>query len=370
MAQGRVSITQANTGSGGINEIERTTLWIGVATETMEAENMEKVLPFNAQTDLDALLGRENSSLKDNLEVAIMNGGPNFSGYVFTLATPIANYTWDQALEFCLGVSNNIDVEMVVITDPITSANDVDLFQAAADAIRATLAKFVSVHVATPPIADDQSWAEYLAATKALQTDKVARRVYLVPQTQHHNLGAVVGRLCNTEVSIADSPMRVATGAVQGLTPNVTDKLGQPLTDAHYTDLANSRFSVPQTYPGYPGWYWSDHVSLDAPGSDYQLFENLRVIDYLSRRIRVLMIQNIANRALNRTASSIKYFEGEFRQPILDAANQGLVKPPNEEDVKIEWETNKKVKVRFWAVPYEINNSIDAEISLDLNRVE
>lgn len=374
MAIGQVTVTQENTGSGGIDGVERKSLWIGIGGETAQAEQIHAL---NAQSDLDAILGEEESELKTNIKAVMVNAGANFTAYVFPLLATAPNYTWDTALEFCLDAPNDLDVELVAIVTPMTSSNLVDEYQAACDGAVAQFAKYISIHAATPGIAEGETLSEYAATTKALQTGKAAKRVYLVPQLHGNNLGVVVGRLCNSSNSLGDSPMRVASGPVVGLGPAPVDSTGKTLTMAELADLAANRFSVPQTYTGFDGTYWADHVSLDAEGGDFQVYENLRVIDYLTRRIRVLAIQKIADRSLNKSAGSIAYHQGYFLEPILKAAKSttingqpkpGLVKPVQDGDMVITWKSNKEVDLHFMAAPLDSPKKINAFISLDLNR--
>lgn len=374
MAIGQVTVTQENTASGGIDGVERKSLWIGIGGASAQAEQIHAL---NAKSDLDAILGAEESELKTNIKAAILNAGQNFTGYVFPLLATDPNYTWATAIEFCGAPPNDIDVEIVAITTPVTSSNLVDEFQAGAESVIAFSAKYSSIHVATPGIAGDETWSEYAATTKALQSGKAAKRVYLVPQLHGNNLGVVVGRLCNSSYSLGDSPMRVASGPVIGLGPAPQDSTGKTLTMAELADLAANRFSVPQTYTGFAGTYWADHVSLDAPGGDFQVFEHLRVMDYLTRRIRVLAIQKIADRSLNKSAGSVVYHQGYFLEPILQAAKStsingqpkpGLVKPVQDGDMVINWKSSTEVDLHFMAAPIDSPKKINAFISLDLNR--
>ncbi|MGK9527590.1 DUF2586 family protein, partial [Salmonella enterica subsp. enterica] len=74
---------------------------------------------------------------------------------------------------------------------------------------------FVMAASASPTVL--QSWSEYVAEQKAITANVAAPRVMVVPQLHGNDLGVLAGRLANAAVSIADSPMRVATGAVTGL---------------------------------------------------------------------------------------------------------------------------------------------------------
>jgi hypothetical protein len=307
-----------------------------------------------------------------------LNAGPNFTGYVLPILATGGNYTWDTGLEFALDKPNDIDIELVVLTTPMTSSNDVDLYQAACVSAQNVFAKYISIHAATPGIAGGDTWAAFLTTTTALQADKAASRVCLVPQLHGNNLGVVIGRLINDNVSLADSPMRVKTGSVIGLGVEPVDTGSLALTMAHIEALATARFSVPQTYTGYDGTYWADHSTLDVEGGDFAVFENLRVIDFVTRRIRLKTIAKIADRELNSSPSSIAAHEGYFMQPLFDAAKEtlfngatkpGLVQTPQDGDIVINFKTSTEVEVYMMAAPVNSPKKIGVHISLDLNRL-
>lgn len=371
MAIGQVKLTQENTASGGISAVERKVLFIGTCGASGAADVLSVL---NAQSDLDALLGEEDSVLKTNIKATMLNAGEDFTGYVMTLKELAGIYTWDTALEFALETPNDVDVEIVALTDVVTSAATVDLLNAAAVSAYNTYGKFLSIHAAVPGI-ESQTWSVYLAATKAINNTKVATRVALVPLLHGNNLGVVVGRLINSDQSIGDSPMRVRSGAVIGLGVAPVDSASAPLTMAHLGELATNRFSVPQWYTNFDGIYWADHPMLDAEGGDFQVYENVRVIDYVSRRVRILMIQKVADRELNATDSSIAYHKKFFMAPVKSASKSttirgvtkpGLIKPPSDEDIVITWKSKTEVEIHLVATPYESPKKISAKIALDL----
>jgi hypothetical protein len=375
MATGQVLISQDNTLSGGITAVERKVLFIG---EGGASAQFDLVHSINAQTDLDAILGTEDSALKTNIEATMLNAGPNFTGYVIPTKATGGAYTWDTALEFALDAPNDIDVELVVLTDEMASANDVDLYHGACVAAQNVYAKYITIHAAVAGNDGSQTWAAYASATKALQTDKAAHRVYLVPQLHGNNLGVVVGRLINDAFSLGDSPMRVLSGAVVGLGAAPVDSAGLSLTMAHLKDLADNRFSVPQTYTGLEGTYWADHSSLDVAIGDFKVYENLRVLDYITRRVRLKAISKIADKSLNSSPSSISYHENFFMQPIFTAAKSftindepkpGLVKTPQKGDIVISWVNTTEVEIYMKAAPGDSPKKIGVHISLDLNRL-
>nr|WP_230413526.1 DUF2586 family protein [Zooshikella ganghwensis] len=76
----------------------------------------------------------------------------------------------------------------------------------------------------------------------------------VVPQLHGNNVGVLAGRLCNSSVSIADSPMRVATGPLIGLGPVPKDKEGMALPSAIIVELDKIRLSVPQNLSRLSGY--------------------------------------------------------------------------------------------------------------------
>ena len=374
MGIGQINIIQENLASGGISSVERTVLFIGLAAAGAEFDALHSI---NQQTNLDAILGAGNSALKAQIEATKLNAGPNFTAWVVPLQSEGA-HTWQTALEMALDAPNNIYPEQVAICDAINSAVTVDELQAAAVSAMNVYGKYLSIVAAVPGIAVDQSWTQYLTTTKALAAGKKAERVALVPLLHGNNLGVVIGRLNNDQFSLGDSPMRVRSGAVIGLGAAPVDKDGHALTMAHLTELAGARFSVPQWYTNFAGIFWADHPMLDADGGDYQVYENLRVMDFATRRIRILMIQKIADRSLNSSASSTSYHEGYFMKPLFDAAKgtvlngepkPGLVKTPQDGDIVITWPKTTEVELAILAAPIDSPKKITTRIALDLNRL-
>ena len=65
---------------------------------------------------------------------------------------------------------------------------------------------------ASTGIAAAQDWSDYRDEQRTLINGVAAPRALIVPQLHGNDLGVLAGRLANVAVSIADSPMRVATG--------------------------------------------------------------------------------------------------------------------------------------------------------------
>lgn len=372
MAIGQINLIQENTASGGINAVERTVLFIGSGASDADKDKLHSI---NQQTDLDAILGAGNSPLKLNIDAAKLNAGPNFTAWVI----PVGSLTIDEAIELAADEPNNIYPEQVALVDHVLTADQVRGIQAATIAAENVYGKYLCVFAAVVGINEaSQSWSDYISEVKKLQNNVVADRVALVPQLHGNNLGVVVGRLNNDKYSIGDSPMRVRSGSLVGLGGAPKDNTGTTLNMAHLTELANARFSVPQTYTNFDGIYWADHPLLDAEGGDYQVYENRRVIDYVSRRVRVRMIQKIADRELNSSQSSTKYHEQYFMEPIFEASKgiaiagvpkPGLVQKPQDGDIVIHWKNANEVELAMVAAPVNSPKKITARIALDLKRL-
>lgn len=75
-----VTIEQYNTFSSSPDGVENTLLFVGNAQN-----NKGKVLPVNANSDLDELLGTNASPLKNFLQSALTNAGQNAFFYVAVL---------------------------------------------------------------------------------------------------------------------------------------------------------------------------------------------------------------------------------------------------------------------------------------------
>ncbi|MDF4815756.1 DUF2586 domain-containing protein, partial [Vibrio parahaemolyticus] len=163
-----------------------------------------------------------------------------------------------------------------------------------------------------------QTWAEYETAMLDLVKDVSANLVTPVPQLNGNNVGVLAGRLCDRNVTVADSPMRVATGSVLSLGDMPTDSAGKALEMSTIAMLADARYSLPQWYADLEGVYWSDATTLEAKGGDYQYLEYVRPVHKLNRRVRIKAIRRIADRILNSTPASIELNRTYFRKDMRD----------------------------------------------------
>lgn len=367
MAQGQVSVNNLNLGQGPVTEIERYFLFIGPA-----AKNVGKLLALNTQSELDTELGVPANDLKTQITAARANGGSRWACAALPLA---ADGDWQEALD--KAQSEGLSVEAVVITKPVTSNADLQAMHNAAVTLNNRYGRRVFVMAASEGIKPtSQEWAEYRLTQRPLVADVSAPRVLVVPQLHGNDLGVLAGRLANAEVSIADSPMRVATGALIGLGPTPVDKEGISLPASTLSELDKLRLSVPQTYPDYPGVFWGDANMLDAPGSDFNVIENLRIVDKAARRIRILLIQRVADRKVNNTPTSMASTQLALMRPLREMSRSatfaglqfpGDIQPPKDDDITLVWKSRKAIEAYIKIRPYNCPKDLTANIALDLS---
>lgn len=366
MAQGKVSVNNLNLGQGPVTEIERYFLFIGPA-----ANNVGKLIPLNTDSDLDTELGVPDSDLKTQITAARLNGGDRWACMAVPLA---ADGAWADALE--QAQREGVSVEAVVITKPVAAGTELAAMHAAAIALNNQYGRRVFVMAASAGITAEHEWADYLTEQRALTTDLSAPRVLVVPQLHGNDLGVLAGRLANASVSIADSPMRVATGSLIGLGPVPVDKEDQSLPSAVLTELDKARLSVPQTYPDYPGMFWGDANLLDAPGSDFTVVENLRIVDKAARRVRILLIQMVADRKVNSTPNSMASTKLKLMRPLREMSRSanfaglqfpGDIQPPKDGDITLVWKTRTAIEAYLKVRPYNCPKDLTANIALDLS---
>ena len=369
MALGRVSVNNLNLGQGTSTEVERLFLFIGPG-----AKNIGQILALNTESDLDAQLGIPASDLKTQIIAARANGGDRWA----CLAAPItADGDWSTALTYAQ--QHGYDVEATAITKPVTDEAELTAMNAAAIGVQNTYGRRMFILAATAGITPAQTWAEYQIEQRDLVADVVADRVVVVPQLHGNDLGVLAGRLANAATSIADTPMRVATGAVEGLGATPSDKDGIPLQSATRAVLDAARLSVTQTYAGYPGVYWGDGNLLAAPGADVQVIEYLRVLDKAARRVRVLLIQRIGDRRLNSSANSMEVNRTALMAPLRRMAKSttvganvfpGEIEQPSKASIVLSW-TSKTAVVAFLTLrPLNCPKDITANLALDLSTNE
>ena len=364
-----ISVNNLNLAQGEVTDVERYFLFSGFADN---AANEGKILQLDLDSDFDALLGANDSELKTQLTAARINGGQNWQAAAYVLAT---GETWENAIDAALAAS--VRPEGVIVCTPITAAADLNSMQAKAMTVLSTNMAWIWIYAAYRGInSATETWADYTTAAAAITTDVAAYRVGVVPQLHGNNLGVLAGRLANQAQSVADSPIRVASGPVLALGDTPVDSASESLSDAHLKTLDTQRFSVPWEYPGYEGTYWADGNLLDATGGDYQVIENLRVVDKAARRIYPRCVASVGNRELNNTPVSVAYYEGYFMRPLRDMSKTtvflgktypGDIEPPEDGDIVITWQSNTEVTVYMSAKPYNAPKKITVNIGLDLS---
>ncbi|MEB0090065.1 DUF2586 domain-containing protein [Pseudomonas sp. CCI4.2] len=366
MAQGNVSVNNLNLGQGPVTAIERYFLFIGPAPK-----NVGKLLALNTDSDLDIELGEAVSDLKTQISAARFNGGDRWA---CTAAPLAADGEWQAALDQAQDA--NVAVEAVIITKPVDAPAELEALHAAAIALGNRYGRRLFVMACSIGIAKDQEWSEYLIEQRALTANVAAPRVLLVPQLHGNDLGVLAGRLASAQVSIADSPMRVATGALVALGPVPTDSEGQALSSAVLSELDKARLSVPQSYADYPGMFWGDATLLDAPGSDFTVIENLRIVDKAARLIRILLIRLVADRTVNSTPNSMASTKLKLMRPLREMSRSasfaglvfpGDIQPPKDGDITLVWKSRTAIEAYLMVRPYNCPKDLTANIALDLS---
>lgn len=370
-----VTVSQKNRYNGTTNDIERVVLYVGYGDA-----NTNKTQAVNTDTDLDKALGDTDSLLKRIVAAAANNAGQNWFAYVHVMPEPDpdnADYKFDDAWMKAVTAAQSVaSVEGVVLAVDVTEKATINRATEMRATLQAKFGRFVWFALSVGGPEEDESWADYLTRMAALENGIASPGVQLVPRLWGNEPGVLAGRLCNRAVTVADSPARVATGAVTALGSDdlPKDGTGQEIDLAVLQGLQANRFSVPMWYHDYDGIYWSDGRTLDVEGGDYQVIENVRVVDKASRRVRLRAIPKIADRSLNSTPGSIAAHETYFGKPLreMSIATQingvefpGEVKPPKDGDVTITWTSSVAVQIYLIVRPYESAKEIGVSIELD-----
>lgn len=372
MAVPKVTIDNLDTLSGSPAAVENHFLFIGVATS-----NPNTILAVNAKSDFDQLLGTGDSLLKQQLTTARLNADSRWTALVATLS---AADEWQQALQTV--VKKKHLFEAAIICQEVTEQSALTAMNnAAVEILNATQRRFF-IATATPGInSESQTWADYLDIKKTLTNGLVAGRVLVVPLLFGADLGSLAGRLAKASVAVADSPMRVQTGPLVGISEAdiPMDKDGEPLDLATLTELDKARLSVPYWFDNLEGIYWADANLLAEPISDYKVVERLRVADKAARRMLPEMIRDVANRRLNSTAASLANAKTRYMKPLRQMSRPitvngeqmpGDIQPPRDEDIVLTFTELEKVKMHFVIRPYNSAKDLEGSIILDLSLEE
>ncbi|EPR43134.1 Protein of unknown function DUF2586 [Desulfovibrio sp. X2] len=363
---GKVQINNLNLVQGALPAVEGYFLFIGRGAGVNEGA----LVTMNSETDLDGVLGADDSDLKANISAARLNAGQNWNGCVIPLAEGAA---WADAVDFAM---ERTSVEAVVIVDPVTAVEEIEDMQAKAESIMARYMRplfFIARSRAPLPT---ETWEQFLDAVRPLTLNVAADQVSPVATVWGPEIGTYAGRLANSSVTVADSPMRVATGALVGeWTTRPVDSSGRVLDMSVLDALDKARFSVPQWYPDYPGMYWGDGNVLDVPGGDFEVIENLRTVQKVMRRIYPLAVARVADRRINNTPASTAAAQTYFMRPLREMSKSrkilgeifpGEVEPPKDGDIVISWPTKYQVEIYIAVRPYNCPKTITCNILLDL----
>lgn len=375
-----INVSLLNQAQGPATEIERHLLFIGSCPAASEKNVL---LNANTQTDFDQLLGAADSALKTQLQAAMLNGGQNWTAGVWALD---ADTTWEQAARLAQKTGS---FEGIVYCDPVSDKASLTQAQSLHSELVAKWARwsFVMLNLRgllTEEVSSKSSkaapvtetWAQYLAAMTALQDGVKAEAVMLIPPTHGNNLGCLAGRLCNRSVTVADSPMRVKTGALVGLGAPVKDSEGQEVDSATLQAMEKSRLNVIATFPDYDGVYWADGRTLDAEGGDFQVIEHLRVLMKAARRVRLLAIPSIADRSVNSSPSSMAAAKSQFAAPLREMAKSttiagtpfpGEIQPPGDDAITLNWLSHEHLQLFVKATPWNSPKAISIGVMLYLS---
>ncbi|PPS50408.1 DUF2586 domain-containing protein [Citrobacter braakii] len=360
-----VEVNQVDQLLGEVTEVERTVLFIGKGTT-----NTGKTIAVNTQTDFDAVLGDADSVLKSDLIAAQANAGQNWWAFVHVLPAAANATAWVDAV---IAAQTSCSVEGVVLCDDTSAKATINDAATLRASLISKFGRWVWFALAVEGFQADEGQADYLARLSELQDGIAEKAVQLVPRIWGNEPGVLAGRLCNRAVTVADSPARVKTGALlnTGSDELPQDGEGKTIELATLQALEAQRFSVPMWYPDYDGIYWADGRTLNVEGGDYQSIETVRIADKAARRVRLLAIGKIGDRALNSTPGSIANHQSLFAKPLREMSKAseingvlfpGEVKPPQDGDVQIVWKSKKHVEiyivVRLYEVPLQISISL------------
>lgn len=368
----KVQVNALNLLSGPTKEIERTALFVGVGTT-----NLNQLLTVTADSDLDKLLGRGESPLKSQLKAAKLNAGQNWFAYAYVMdqdsfdfVRAVREANKNGSFEYCvnthtLGVDKaKLNALQSLYAELLAEYGRRTFFIQAIDGIN-------------NDTSTGETWANYVTKLENLQKTVVADHVMLVPNLFGNDVGVLAGRLANRAVTVADSPARVRTGAVVelGAAEKPKDKDGVSLDLSHLQALERARYSTVMWYPDYDGYYWSDGRTLDAEGGDFQAIENVRVVDKVARRIRLLAVSKIADRSFNSTLASTEAHKTFFAQPLREMSKAvqigteffpGECFPPSEDAIEIVWRNRNQVEIYINVRPVDCPKEITVNIFLDL----
>lgn len=379
-----VTINQLNQRQGRIDEIERTVLFIGNGSESA-------LVALNSQSDIDSELSQADKTLRDHLLAAQQNAGQNWQAFAITMPTiepdeeEAPDTSFDAWIQAIIDAQDLISVEGIVALTRFTENNSartaIQQFAALRETLISRFGRWVWFILTVGSPHDSlfkQTWEAYLGNLATISNGIAAASVMLVPTLWGNDAGVLAGRLCRRDVTVADSPARVKTGALIGLGASSadlpTDKDGVEITLAELQAMHDLRYSVPMWYPDYEGLYWADGNTLEVKGGDYPVIEYVRIADKAARRVRKRAIAKIADRSMNSTPSSMAAHQLYFSAPLRDMSKSsqiqgitfpGEIEPPKDDAISIQWTDKETVNVYMVIKPYASPKQITVGIILD-----
>lgn len=364
-----VVVDQANLLQGSSTNIENKVLFVGHADN-----NVGKLISLNAQTDFDSVFGDEDHELKRDVMAAMNNATSDWSAWAAILEP--GDTDTEDWINAVLAAQKTASCAGIVFSGDFSDPAIINEAATLRTTLINTFSRWCWMVMSVDGPQDAETWDDYVVRMTALQDGIAASSVQLVPRLWGDDPGELAGRLCKSSVTVADSPARVATGPLVGISQSTlpVDGTGQEIELSHLQALNEARFSVPMWYTDYDGCYWADAVTLDVENGNYGIIENVRVTDKTCRQVRLKAIPKIKDRTLNSTPGSIAanetYFAGVMRDMSKSVTIDGTqfpgeVQPPQDGDVTISWTDAEHVSIYLVVRPYNSAAVINVTVALD-----
>lgn len=365
-----VSVNVLNRNQGKPEAVEKIALYVGVGST-----NLNQLIAISGDSDLDKILGAEESELKRTIQTAKANCGDTANFYAYVYQVEANGYNFIKAVKNAAEFAN-FEYAVNTETNGVTKES-LTALQTLHTELLGIYSRRIFFIQSVAGITGAQSWTQYLSALKNITKDVVADHVMVVPQLFGNDTGALAGRLAHSAVTVADSPCRVKTGNVQNLAKleRPTDKDGVLLSLAHLKQIDSLRFSSVIWYADKEGFYWGDGLTLDQDTGDYKVIENVRVADKAARAVRLLAINKIGDRSFNASLASIEANKSYFLSVLRTMATSttigteyfpGECYNPKDEDIEIVWLNKNELEIYLIVRPLECPKGIKVGIALDL----
>ncbi|EMN8069564.1 DUF2586 family protein, partial [Escherichia coli] len=157
---------------------------------------------------------------RSNVQAFLDNAGQNAMIWLATVQTPQPSGQTRTWADVVMDAQATLSVEGVVVVRANASGNDIDKAQQLRSELNNTFQRWTWFILAVRGCGTGEKWSEYVTAMTGLQKGIAAYAVQLTPMLFGNEPGILAGRLCNPSVTIADSPARVATGALVNMGRN------------------------------------------------------------------------------------------------------------------------------------------------------